>query len=151
MRLHDLENEEVVLGDKGVVVETALEAGVAFGAQRRRDLRGLDGGQSEFGELVDLGVRRVADPDDNVGQLDRRQVDRALPTTADHLAAAVGARELHDRAPAHRDVILAPSCARLPGRGKFGPERVVVAIGTTPRLRSSVIASFTTSARSHRG
>ena len=110
MRLHDLEDEEVVFADQPVVVQAAFEARVAFGDQRRADALGLLRREPEMFELVDLGARGVADPDDDVRELGRRQVDHAFPALADHLEAVVGARndasdegrrEFHDRVPAH--------------------------------------------------
>ena len=89
MRLHDLEDEEVVFADQPVVVQAAFEARVAFGDQRRADALGLLRREPEMFELVDLGARGVADPDDDVRELGRRQVDHAFPALADHLEAVV--------------------------------------------------------------
>ena len=66
VRLDDLDDEEIVFGDEGVVVKTALEAGAALGDQRRRGFRGFGGGPTEMLEFVDLGASCVVDPDDDV-------------------------------------------------------------------------------------
>jgi len=56
VRLHHLENEDVVLSAQPVVRELAFEIGIAVGEQRRADLRRRCGLELELLELVDAGV-----------------------------------------------------------------------------------------------
>ena len=57
MRLHHLEDEDVVLVDQHVVVDPAFEIGVAFADKRRLDLLRIVCRQAELGELVDVAAR----------------------------------------------------------------------------------------------
>ena len=91
VRLHHLEDEEVVLVDQRVVGETAFEIGVALDDQRRRDAISLLRGEPEAVELVDLRAGRVSDPDNRVGERRGRQVDHAFPALADEIEAVVAA------------------------------------------------------------
>ena len=52
VRLHHLDDEEVIAIDQGVLKEPALEIGVALADQRRLNLACDFGGKTEFLELV---------------------------------------------------------------------------------------------------
>ena len=59
MRLHHLEDEEVVLVDEPVIMQPTFEARMALPDQGRSDLMSLGRCQAERGELVDLPPREV--------------------------------------------------------------------------------------------
>ena len=116
VRLHDFEDEVVVLGDEAAIRQPAFEAGMAFGGQRGVDLVRLMRRQLELLELVDLRPGCVADPDHLICERRRRKVDDAFLAAPDQTEAMVaagdhaadqGRRELHYRMPAHgHDVAL---------------------------------------------
>jgi len=121
MRFHNLEDEEVVFRDETSVRDAALEIGVTLVDERRLHFHGRRRGQSENLELVDVGTGGVADADDLGRKIDRRNVDHALATSANHLeAVAVIAddatdqrrRELHDGMPTVRHDVRASTPAR---------------------------------------
>ena len=89
VRLHHLEDEEIILVAQAAVGEPALEIGVALRDQRRADLVSLLGGQLELGELVDARARAVADLRDGGGKLEGRHIDYAFAAAADELVAVI--------------------------------------------------------------
>ena len=68
MRPHGLEDEEVVLGDQGVVVEAAFEVRMASRRSAARRSSQPSQPQSEVLKLVDLGAGSVADPHDDISE-----------------------------------------------------------------------------------
>ena len=92
MRLHHLEDEEVVPLHQRIVAQPALEACVAFADRRRADDVSVLRREPERGELVDLCPGRIADPDHRVGQRGRRQVDDARAPIADQPVAVVAGK-----------------------------------------------------------
>jgi hypothetical protein len=88
----------------------AFEVGIALANQRRLYLGGGLWREAEFFEFVDLVAVAIADADDRVGHVGRRNINDALPAAADHLKADIGfgddaadkrGRELDDGVPAH--------------------------------------------------
>src|SRR3546814_991849 len=74
---------------------------MAFADQRCIDLARLFRSEVELSELVDVGPRRVADPDHGIGQRRRRQVDNALPALADHAVTVIAAGDRQTRSEEH--------------------------------------------------
>jgi hypothetical protein len=91
MRLGHLEDEEIILLNERIVEKATFETGVAFGDKRRLDGTSILRCEAKFSEFVDLRPGRVADPDHNVRESCRGQIDNALTALADHLEAVIAA------------------------------------------------------------
>src|SRR3954447_18323405 len=91
MRLDHLEDEEIMLLNERIVEKATFETGVAFGDKRRLDGTSLLGCEAKLSEFVDLRPGRVADPDHNVRESCRGQIDNALTALADHLEGVIAA------------------------------------------------------------
>jgi hypothetical protein len=74
MGLHDLPDEEAVRSNHADSMKPAFEIRVAVGDERRADLAGRSSRQREAREFVDLGAVAIADPDDGVEEIERREV-----------------------------------------------------------------------------
>ena len=89
MRLGHLEDEEIIPLNERIVEKATLETGVAFGDKRRLDGTSLLRCEAKLSEFVDLRPGRVADPDNNVRESCRGQINHALTAMADHLEAVI--------------------------------------------------------------
>lgn len=75
---------------------------MAFTYPWRIDLDRVFGREGKAGEPIDLSSGRVSDSNQRIGQICRRQVDRAFPTFADHAVAMIARRDAHLGRSAHR-------------------------------------------------
>lgn len=116
LRLHDLEDKQAIGFDHPGLSQLTFKIGVAFLNQRGFDLFAFERRQPEFLELVDLGARAIANPDDFIHQVGGRNVKNTFAAFAYQIETVVGRRDktpdqrgrkLHHHMPAHRhDVAL---------------------------------------------
>jgi len=81
--------EQAVALNHSVLVQPALEVGVAFRDQRCFHFRRGARGEPELRKLVDLVAVTVADAHDSIDEIDGGEIDDARPAAAQHLVAVV--------------------------------------------------------------